>query len=182
MNASSSELNTAVYQALCTCFGLSPNTAAASTLICRAYEESENAPQPPRDRNVIYYHLMQEGGGVLPQSWQLSSDSSPNAVPVAARNTLAYRLILVCYGPNAEKHALRIRALLFLDGAGKPLSIFRAAGIYPVPYPPQPELFHEPEGSLWRNRADQTISLRVSDIHNTNVSAATTSPQVIIRN
>ena len=88
MNASSAEMNNAIYQALCTCLGLSPDTAAASALICRAYAEPENAPQPPRDRNVIYYSLMQEGGDPLPQSWQLSSGSSATAVPVAAHNTL----------------------------------------------------------------------------------------------
>ena len=180
MNTSSSEMNNAVYQALCACLGLSPNTAAASALICRAYSEPENAPQPPRDRNVIYYYLMQDSGEPLPQSWQLSSGSTATAVPVAARNTLAYRLILVCYGPDAEKHALRIRALLFLDGAGKPRSILRAANIFPIPNPPQPELLWEQEGSLWRRRADLTVSLRVSDILSANVSAATSAPGLII--
>ena len=181
MNAESADLNTAIYQALCACIGLSPNTAAASALICRAYAEPENAPQPPRDRNVIYYYLMQDSGDPLPQSWQLSNGSSATAVPVASQNTLAYRLIIVCYGPDAEKHALRIRALLYLDGPGKPRSILRAANIIPVPNPPQPELLWEQEGSLWRRRADLTVSLRVSDILSASVSAATTSPQVIIR-
>jgi len=181
MNASSSEMNKAIYQALCACLGLSPDTAAASSLIWRAYAEPENAPQPPRDRNVIYYSLLQENGDPLPQSWQLSSGSSPAAVPVAAHNTLSYRLIIVCYGPDAEKHALRIRALLFLDGAGKPRSILRAANIFPVPNPPQPELLWEQEGSLWRRRADLTVSIRVSDILSSSVSAATSPPTVIIK-
>ena len=53
--------------------------------------------------------------------------------------------------------------MLFLDGAGFPRRILRDAGIYPVPDPPQPSLLHEEEGSLWRKRADLTVSLRVRD-------------------
>lgn len=53
--------------------------------------------------------------------------------------------------------------MLYLDGAGFPRRILRAAGIFPVPDPPQPSLLHEEEGSLWRKRADLSISLRVKD-------------------
>jgi hypothetical protein len=53
--------------------------------------------------------------------------------------------------------------MLFLDGAGFPRRILRDAGIYPVPDPPQPSILYEEEGSLWRKRADLTVSLRVRD-------------------
>ena len=53
------------------------------------------------------------------------------------------------------------QAMLYLDGSGFPRRILRDAGIYPVPNPPQPSLLHEEEGSLWRKRADLTVSLRV---------------------
>ena len=75
--------------------------------------------------------------------------------------TLKYQLIIVCYGPACEAYASRIRSVLFLDGSGFPRRILRSAGIYPVPDPPQPSILHEEEGSLWRKRADLTISLRV---------------------
>ena len=51
--------------------------------------------------------------------------------------------------------------MLYLDGSGFPRRILREAGIYPVPDPPQPSILYEEEGSLWRKRADLTISLRV---------------------
>ena len=75
--------------------------------------------------------------------------------------TLKYQLIIVCYGPACEEYALRIRHMLYLDGSGFPRRILRDAGIFPVPDPPQPSLLHEEEGSLWRKRADLTISLRI---------------------
>ena len=65
--------------------------------------------------------------------------------------------------PACEEYALRIRHMLYLDGAGFPRRILREAGIYPVPDPPQPSLLHEEEGSLWRKRADLTVSLRVRE-------------------
>ena len=52
-------------------------------------------------------------------------------------------------------YAHKIRSFLYLDGAGLPRQILRKAGIYPVPDPPVPHLLYEPEGSLWRRRADR---------------------------
>ena len=75
--------------------------------------------------------------------------------------TLKYQLIIVCYGPACEEYALRIRSVLYLDGSGFPRRILRSAGIFPVPDPPQPSVLYEEEGSLWRKRADLTVSLRV---------------------
>ena len=73
-------------------------------------------------------------------------------------------------------------AFLYLDGAGLPRQILRKAGIYPVPDPPAPQLLYEPEGSLWRRRADLTISLRIRDdlVYSVSRGAITSPPAVII--
>ena len=76
---------------------------------------------------------------------------------------LPYRLILICYGPDCEQYAHRVRSFLFLDGSGYPRSILRQAGIYPVPRPAMPVLIDEEEGNLLRRRADLVISLRAAD-------------------
>ena len=47
----------AIYQALCACFAINPDSEEASGIIREAYQEPENSPQPPREQNVIYYHL-----------------------------------------------------------------------------------------------------------------------------
>ena len=152
----------AVFDALCACLNLDSAGAEAIALIHEAYAEPENVPRPPGNRNVIY--------------WTVLRDASPDPVATAygteagaGRNTdvvyttLKYQLIIVCYGPASEEYARRIRAMLYLDGPGFPRRILRAAGIYPVPDPPQPTLLYEEEGSLWRKRTDLTISLRVRD-------------------
>ena len=89
---------------------------------------------------------------------------------------------MVCYGPHALENARKIRAFLFLDGAGFPRAVLRKAGLYPVPDPPEPMLLHEPEGSLWRQRADLTVSLRAEETqtHPARRNAVTAAPAVQI--
>ena len=71
--------------------------------------------------------------------------------------------------------------MLYLDGPGFPRQILRKAGIYPVPDPPQPSLLHEEEGSLWRKRADLTVSLRVRDeLRSQTRGSITSAPAVIL--
>jgi hypothetical protein len=94
----------------------------------------------------------------------------------------AWMMTVVCYGPHALSNARKIRAFLFVEGAGFPRSILRKAGIRPVPDPPEPMLLHEPEGSLWRQRADLTVSLRAEEkeTHPTRRGAITVPPGVIV--
>ena len=94
----------------------------------------------------------------------------------------AWTLTVVCYGPHALENARKIRAFLFLDGAGFPRAVLRKAGLYPVPDPPEPMLLHEPEGSLWRQRADLTVSLRAEETqtHPARRNAVTAAPAIQI--
>ena len=195
MNAENTVLKETVWTALCACLGLAPDAAAASALIQQAYTEPENAPRPPRERDVIYYYLETEEAfndrprQQAPAVWTLRSrdglrpaETAPAPeLPAEIRSFLAYRLIIVCYGPHAEDHAHRIRALLYLDGAGKPRSLLRAAGIYPVPDPPQALILREPAGSLWRRRADLVISLRVRDTLSASQPAVNFCPDIILK-
>ena len=45
MIANDSEMNEAVFAALCSCLGVAPGADAANRLIHKAYIEPENAPQ-----------------------------------------------------------------------------------------------------------------------------------------
>ena len=153
--------HTAIFDAFCACLGLKRDSREAAVLIHEAYAEPENAPRPPRNRNVIYWTLLQD-----PAFDPVSTAYNPEPAgagrnSVTVYTTLKYQLIIVCYGPDAEEYALRIRSMLYLDGSGFPRRILREAGIYPVPDPPQPFILYEEEGSLWRKRADLTISLRI---------------------
>ena len=173
-------MNTAIHNALCACLGLSPDSTQALSLIRQAYTEPENSPQPARSVDVIYWSLSPEPGAD-PASYNETAAASGTHKPTV-HHYLPYQLLIVCYGPGCEANAHKIRSFLYLDGTGLPRQILRKAGIYPVPDPPLPQLLYEPEGSLWRRRADLTISLRIRDdlIYFTNRNAISSVPAIIL--
>jgi len=178
MISEASSFHTAIFDALCACLGLS--AAEGIKLIHEAYAEPENVPRTGRNRNVIYWSVLQEPGQSVPAAYNAEAGSSGTHTPVVYA-TLKYQMVIVCYGSACEAYASRIRSMLFLDGAGFPRRILRSAGIFPVPDPPQPSILYEEEGSLWRKRADLVISLRVRDEqHGPARGSIQTAPAVII--
>ena len=175
-------MNETIYSALCACFGLPASSAAAAVLIREAYAEPENAPRPPRNTDVIYYSLEPDVAPEPPKVYASENPSAASHTPTVSSFS-AWRLQVVCYGPHALENARKIRAFLYLDGSGYPRSILRKAGIWPVPDPPEPQLLHEPEGSLWRQRADLTIFLRAEEkeTHPARRGAVASAPAVVIR-
>ena len=173
-------MNETIFKALCACLGLSPSSAQALSLIRQAYTEPENTPQPARSADVIYWSLSPEQG-TDPASYNETAASSGSHKPTV-HHYLPYQLLIVCYGPGCEAYAHKIRSFLYLDGAGLPRQILRKAGIYPVPDPPAPQLLYEPEGSLWRRRADLTIPLCIKDtlVYTAGRGAITTAPAIIL--
>ncbi len=156
-------MNEVIFRALCACFGLNPSSSEASVLIREAYQEPENAPRPPRNTDVIYYSVSPDPAAAeAPPVYAAELPSQASHVP-SVSSFSAWTLTVVCYGPHALENARKIRVFLFLDGAGFPRTVLRKAGLYPVPDPPEPMLLHEPEGSLWRQRADLTVSLRAEE-------------------
>ena len=177
-----SPINSAIYKALCACFGLLPSSAEASALIRQAYQDPEITPHPPRTADVIYFLQPDPSAPEPLPSYAAENPSTASHTPTVFSFS-AWTLQVICYGPHAEENARRIRALIFIDGAGMPRSILRKAGIRPVPSPPEPLLLHEPEGSLWRQRADLTIALRAEEkqTHPVRRGAVTVPPAVVIR-
>ena len=156
------ERGPALFSALCACFGLAPSSPEASALIREAYQEPENAPRPPRSANVVYYSVFPDDAPEPPPEYTAENPERASHVPAVSFFS-ACRLQIVCYGPQALANARTIRAFLYADGPGMPRAILRKAGLYPVPPPPEPVLLHEPEGSLWRARADLAVSLRAAE-------------------
>ena len=183
-------MNETIFKALCACLGLSPSSEQALSLIRQAYTEPENSPQPARTADVIYWSLSPEQGsdpafygeelGGFPIAPQVPFGSGTHKPTV--HRYLPYQLLVVCYGPGCEAYARKIRSFLYLDGAGLPRQILRKAGIYPIPDPPAPQLLYEPEGSLWRKRADLMIPLRIRDtlVYTSGRGAISTPPAIII--
>ena len=179
MLSESSVFHTAIFDALCACLNLS--AAEGIKLIHEAYAEPENVPRPLRNRNVIYWTVLQDpASDPVSMEYNAEAGIADTHVPTVC-TTLKYQLVIVCYGPACEAYASRIRHMLFLDGRGFSRQILRNAGIFPVPDPPQPAFLHEEEGSLWRKRADLTIQLRVRDEERGQTrSSMTAAPAVII--
>ena len=176
------EFSTIIYSALCACFGLQQDSSGASVLIREAYAEPENAPRPPRNTNVVYYSLAPDVSAREAPPVYGTYDPAGGSHAVTVSRFSAWTLQVVCYGPHALANARKIRAFLYADGPGLPRSILREAGLYPVPDPPEPMLLHEPEGSLWRERADLTVSFRAEETHTHPVcrGAVMIAPAVII--
>ena len=179
MISESASFHTAIFDALCACLNLNRSGAEAISLIHEAYAEPENVPGPPRNRNAIYWTVLQDPAPD-PAAAAYGTEGGAGRNTTVVYTTLKYQLIIVCYGPASEEYAHRIRSMLYLDGAGFPRQILRAAGIYPVPDPPQPALLHEEEGSLWRKRADLAIQLRVRDEQRSQARGSITTASAVI--
>lgn len=171
-------MNDALYSALCACLGLSPSSDEAALLIRPSFQEPDPLPQPSRTTNVIYYTAEPDPAAKEPSIYVSSTVRTPTV-----ENFAAWNLHIVCYGPEAVENARKIRAFLYLDGAGMPRAILRKAGIYPIPNPPEPAETHEPEGSLWRRRADLTVRLRVSgtQTHPSQRNAIRSAPAILLK-
>lgn len=156
-------LHIAVFDAICACLDLDCRSREAVSLIHEAYAEPENVPRPARNRNAVYWTILRDPAADPVPAAYIPESAGAGRNTHVVYTTLKYQLVIVCYGPACEEYANRIRTMLYTDGFRRPRRILRAAGIYPVPDPPQPALLHEEEGSLWRKRADLTISLRVLD-------------------
>ena len=156
------DLRTAIFSALCACLDLMPESEEALAAIREAYNEPENSPRSPLDRDVVYWRLMEDvSAQVPPPTYMMNSGTSGGTQTPMIHTTLAASLLLIFYGPRSMENAGKVRLRLYLDGAGNPRSILRAAGIYPVPQPPLPLRLADQEGSLWRPRADLSIPLRI---------------------
>ena len=163
MISTDSAFNTAVFRALCGCLELSPSSAEASALLRPFPGDPESPPPPPRSTNVIYYDFRPESAPDAGYQIYTSEDATVYAARSSVSSFLPYRLTVICYGPDCERNAHKIRSFLYLDGSEHPRGILRKAGVYPVPRPPMPVLIDEEEGNLLRRRADLAVSLRVTD-------------------
>ena len=179
MISESSAFHTAIFDALCASLNLTE--AEGVNLIHEAYAEPENVPRPPRNRNVIYWTVLQDPSPDPVSTVYSAAAAEPGTHIPTVCTTLKYKLLIVCYGPACEEYARRIRQMFYLDGRFFPRQILRNAGIFPVPDPPQPQLLREEEGSLWRKRADLTLSLRVRDVQGAQLrSSIQSAPAVVL--
>ena len=111
-------LHTAVFDAICACLNLDRHSREAAALIHEAYAEPENAPRPPRNRNVIYWTLLRDPASDPVSTVYQNEAAGAGKNSAAVYTTLKYQLIIVCYGPASEEYALRIRSMLYQDGSG----------------------------------------------------------------
>ena len=142
-----------IYNALCSVFSLIPSSSEASSFIIPAYQKPEEAKMAPKTRNLLYFYSMP----VLGESVQYLVRNLDNARYPIVEAPVFYKLVCMFYGPDALDNAFKTRSLLFVDGSGCPLSIFRKSGYYLVPDPPFPDLLYEDENNYYRKRADLSV-------------------------
>ena len=163
----------AVYTALCACFSLSPSSPEAAYRFRPAYPPNTTLPQPPRDKDVCYISLTPDSGSDPQYITVLRADPDRDtwlrAIPLSLR--------LYFYGPHAIDDALTTRTLLFTDPIR---ALLRQSGIIPIPSPFPPTTYPEVEGTLWRSRADLTLSLRILQQSETPATSVTVPPDLFI--
>ena len=93
MIASDQAFHIAIFDALCTCRGLSASEGIK--LIHEAYAEPENVPRPGRNRNVVYWSVLQEPEQTVPAAYNAEAGSTGTHTPVVYA-TLKYQLVIVC--------------------------------------------------------------------------------------
>ncbi len=177
------EITDVLFRTLCACLEISPSAAPSSALVRRSFQDPEPAPPLPRNRNAVFFDLVPETApDARYATCTQENPQSASAFP-AVSSYFPYRLVIVCYGPDCEKNAQKIRSFLYLDGNGYPRSILRKNGIYPVPRPPMPVLIREETGGQFRFRADLTIQLRIKEtlMRENRRNAINQVPPVIIR-
>ena len=177
------EITDVFFRTLCACLEISPSAASSSALVRRSFQDPEPAPPLPRNRNAVFYDLVPE---TAPDAgYATYTQENPQSVSAfpAVSSWLSYRLVIVCYGPDCEENAQKIRSFLYLDGSGYPRSILRKNGIYPVPRPPMPVLIREETGGQFRLRADLTVQMRIKEtlVRENRRNAIQQVPPVIIR-
>lgn len=177
------EITDILFQALCACLEISPSAASSSALVRRSFQDPEPAPSLPRNRNAVFYDLVPENAPDAGYATYTQENPQAASAFPAVSSWLPYRLVIVCYGPDCEQNAQKIRSFLYLDGNGYPRSILRKNGIYPVSRPPMPILIREETGGQFRLRADLTVQLRIKETLTRNVRRNTiaSAPAVVIR-
>ena len=151
-----SAVTQAVFRAIAVSLGLAPDTSEASARILRAYL-SPPPPQGDPNTQLCFFDLTPD------RNAQMLTERSVIHGVHAIYRFIPYTLTMVFYGPGAETDAIRVRDNLFVDGAAKPLSILRKAGIYPIPPTGPPSVVYEEEGSLFRKRVDLVLAVRLLD-------------------
>ena len=90
----------AVFDALCACLNLTE--AEGVKLIHEAYAEPENVPRPARNKNVIYWTVLQDlASDPVSTEWNAEAGTAGTHMPTVW-TTLKYNLVIVCYGPACE--------------------------------------------------------------------------------
>ena len=86
MISESSAFHTAIFDALCACLNLTE--AEGIKLIHEAYAEPENVPRPARNKNVIYWTVLQDpSADPVSTEWNNEAGTGDTHVPTVCTST-----------------------------------------------------------------------------------------------
>ena len=164
----------AVFDMLCACFGMDPNSPAAAARFVPAYTQETTTPQAPRNKNVVYYALSERQATgfdyILAETKTVKGLSK-----TAITKTIPVSCLLTFYGSKADDDSELFWSMFQWDsGADSPRAILRKKKIVPIGMPERPLAVFEVEGTLHRRRCDVRLNLAYLDVteHDASVVAA----------
>ena len=154
----------AVFDMLCACFGMDPESPVAAARFVPAYTEDTTTPQAPRNKNVVYYALSElQASGF---DYIFTETKTVKGLPkTAITKTIPVSCLLTFYGSKADDDSELFWSMFQWDsGADSPRAILRKNRIVPIGKPERPQAVFEVEGTLHRRRCDVRLNLAYLDI------------------
>lgn len=148
------KLDLTLYRALCAALHLDPDSDAGRRGVVPAatFGSALNMTIDRHEDKCIYALTLIPALGPGELRW--AEDSA------MLRRSVIVKALMIFYGPHAMEHAERVARAFFPDtGPDCPRAILRRQRVVPLPKPSIPRCVTEPDGSLWRERADLEMTL-----------------------
>lgn len=164
--------------ALCSVFGLDPESDDAIGFIRYTYREGRNVPEGGWNENLVYITY----SSVSDPSNSWASTVYTDDGKVIRQKTVPLSCLLTFYGPNSTELAEQARSGLMLDaGYGSPRYVLRESCLVPVGWPDNPVTLPEVAGGIWRMRSDLRLRLSYLQTDTTGYQAMEKSPELTAR-
>lgn len=163
-------------KATCIMYGLEWESEEALSFIRYAYQEEAASPQPARTDDVLYIDLT-----IIPDNptnWTAVKygDSTADVI-----QSVALDGVLTFYGPHAAEYAEHAHTIIMIDtGPDSPRDILRRYCMIIEGKPDAPSIVREPEGDMWRLRADLHVRLNLRRVVPLPYSKINGAPDIVM--
>lgn len=168
-----------IYEALCSAFGLDPDSAEAMARFVPAYVEDTMTPQAPRNVNVCYFAIGNYQGESIFDYIMINPMKWNGQAKTQIKKMVPTSVLCTFYGPDADDDAESFWSLFQWDNGGNsPRAILRKNNIVPIGKPARPISLYEVEGTYQRRRSDVRVDLAYYDVSEHGSSHVDTVPEI----